>query len=190
MENRLSNSSENKGDAEQNGRRGERERAAFGPGEAAGCVADDNPRSRPPYGDLGRYRSRGLDFAQLARDNRRRDSGFTREWDQTIPVVTRGPGGDPGGGGRLCSTHRGKGPRGYRRSDDCVREDVCERLSEDRRLDASDIEVTISHGEITLDGTVESTYAKRRAEDAATDVAGVHHVQNNLRARAPSSNAE
>jgi hypothetical protein len=187
MDNRLSNSDENSGAAGQDDVHDQRDGAACGPAEAAGRSARDHDSClRPPYGDLGRDRSRGIDFARLAEDDRGRDGGFTREWDQTIPVVTRGPSGNLGHRGRDM-THRGKGPRDYRRSDETIREDVCERLSDDRRVDASDIEVTVSDGEITFDGTVESSYAKRRAEDTAADVSGARHVQNNLRVRPPAA---
>jgi len=48
-------------------------------------------------------------------------------------------------------------------------------------VDASNIEVTVSNGEVTLTGTVDSRAAKRRAEDRAESVSGVCNVQNNLR---------
>ena len=75
----------------------------------------------------------------------------------------------------------GKGPKGYRRSDDRIREDVNDRLTEDRWLDASDIEVAVSECEVTLNGTVASRADKRRAEDCVERISGVKHVQNNLR---------
>jgi osmotically-inducible protein OsmY len=80
--------------------------------------------------------------------------------------------------------HRGRGPRGYKplgRADH--RADVHRALRDDHDLDATDIEVRVSEGEVTLDGTVASRFAKRRAEDCADDVTGVDHVQNNLRVR-------
>jgi osmotically-inducible protein OsmY len=79
--------------------------------------------------------------------------------------------------------YRGRGPKGYRRSDDRIREDVNDRLTDDPYLDASDIDVSISHSEVTLNGTVDSRYARRRAEDLAENISGVIHVQNNLRVR-------
>ncbi|MEO8714216.1 MAG: BON domain-containing protein [Acetobacteraceae bacterium] len=79
--------------------------------------------------------------------------------------------------------HRGRGPRGYTRSDERIREDVSDRLTENPVLDASDIEVTVAGGEVTLAGSVDSRYSKRLAEDLADDVSGVKHVQNNLRVR-------
>jgi hypothetical protein len=79
--------------------------------------------------------------------------------------------------------HRGRGPKGYTRSGERIREDVSDRLTDDPHLDASDIEVSVEGTEVTLKGTVESRGAKRRAEDHADDVTGVTHVQNNLRVR-------
>ncbi len=50
---------------------------------------------------------------------------------------------------RWEGTHRGKGPKGYQRSDDRIRDDVNDRLSDDAFLDASNIDVTVSSGEVT-----------------------------------------
>ncbi len=80
-------------------------------------------------------------------------------------------------------SHRGRGPKGYRRSDDRIREDVSDRLADDSWLDASDIEVRVENGEVTLTGFVASREDKRRAETLAEDVSAVDHVQNNLRVR-------
>lgn len=75
---------------------------------------------------------------------------------------------------------RGKGPKSYRRSDERIREDVNEQLSEGY-LDASEVEVTVVEGVVTLSGTVNSRSDKRRAEDIAEDVRGVKNVENRLR---------
>jgi osmotically-inducible protein OsmY len=77
--------------------------------------------------------------------------------------------------------HRGRGPKDYRRSDERVREDVCERLMEDEWLDASNIEVTVAECEVTLNGSVNSREEKRRAEDLAEQVFAVKDVVNRLR---------
>ena len=77
--------------------------------------------------------------------------------------------------------HRGRGPKGYRRSDERIKEDVSDRLAEHAYLDASDIEVAVKEGEVTLSGTVTHRRDKRAAEDLAEDVSGVKNVQNNLR---------
>ncbi|MGQ9367205.1 BON domain-containing protein [Azospirillum sp. A39] len=85
--------------------------------------------------------------------------------------------------------HRGKGPRGYRRSDERIRDDVNDRLTDDAYVDASDVEVAVKEGEVTLGGFVDSRAAKRRAEDVVDAVSGVAHVQNNLRVRTPRGTA-
>jgi osmotically-inducible protein OsmY len=85
--------------------------------------------------------------------------------------------------------HRGRGPKGYTRSDDRIREDVNDRLSDDPHVDASDIEVAVSSCEVTLSGTVDSREAKRRAEDIAERVSGVKHVQNNVRVQQQTAGA-
>ncbi|HYF53542.1 MAG TPA: BON domain-containing protein [Salinarimonas sp.] len=94
-----------------------------------------------------------------------------------------GIGGNGYAGDRTDGPHRGKGPRGYRRSDPRILEDVSDRLMDDPHVDARSIEVRVEDGEVTLDGTVGSRWEKRRAEDLAETVSGVAHVQNNLRVR-------
>jgi osmotically-inducible protein OsmY len=83
--------------------------------------------------------------------------------------------------------HSGRGPKGYRRSDDRIREDISDRLMDDPFIDASEVEVTVEGSEVTLSGSVDSRASRRRAEDLAERVSGVTHVQNNLRV---SSGAE
>jgi osmotically-inducible protein OsmY len=77
--------------------------------------------------------------------------------------------------------YRGRGPKNYRRSDERIREDINDRLTEHEYLDASDIEVTVVAGDVILSGEVDNRHAKRLAEDIAESVTGVSNVQNNLR---------
>lgn len=79
--------------------------------------------------------------------------------------------------------HRGRGPRGYRRSDERMLEDVSDALTWNGALDASEIEVEVEDGEVTLRGTVESRWAKRLTEDLAESVVGVRDVHNRLTIR-------
>lgn len=90
--------------------------------------------------------------------------------------------------GHRAADHRGRGPRNYRRTDRRIEEDVSEELMQDRWLDATAIEVSVSDGEVTLNGTVDSREAKHRAEDLAEKVPGVRHVQNNLRVELTNAN--
>lgn len=91
--------------------------------------------------------------------------------------------GDDEAEARREADHRGRGPKGYVRSDARIEEDIHDRLTDDRFVDAREITVSVKDREITLDGTVESRRAKRRAEDCADRISGVTHVQNNLRVR-------
>jgi osmotically-inducible protein OsmY len=93
-----------------------------------------------------------------------------RRWTGGERAVPRGP-------------YTGRGPRGYQRADERIREDVCERLREHGALDASDMEVSVAGGEVTLRGSVSSRWAKREAEDVADTVTGVQDVHNELRVR-------
>jgi osmotically-inducible protein OsmY len=85
------------------------------------------------------------------------------------------------GGGEERGRFRGRGPRGYSRSDDRIREDVCDRLTDDPWIDASDIEVRVQNGEVTLAGLVRERQDKRFAEDLVDDIPGVREVHNQLR---------
>jgi BON domain-containing protein len=84
---------------------------------------------------------------------------------------------------RNLSGHYGKGPKGYVRSDERIREDVSDRLSDDDEVDASDITVIVKSGEVVLEGTVSDRHSKHRAEDIAESVSGVREVTNHLRAK-------
>jgi osmotically-inducible protein OsmY len=79
------------------------------------------------------------------------------------------------------SNFSGRGPKGYRRSDERIREEICDRLTDDWRVDASEVEVNVNNGQVTLSGSVHSREEKRKAEDMTESIPGVHDVHNNLR---------
>lgn len=83
--------------------------------------------------------------------------------------------------GQMPGRYRGVGPRGYRRSDERILEEVNDRLTDDPAIDATDIAVAVAQGEVTLSGTVDHRAARRHAEDVTERVSGVTHVQNDLR---------
>ena len=85
------------------------------------------------------------------------------------------------GAGLGQRSFRGIGPRNYTRSDERIREDVCERLTQDDDLDASEIEIKAEQGVVTLEGTVEERWMKHRAEDLAESCSGVREVENRIR---------
>lgn len=97
--------------------------------------------------------------------------GFDYDRDIPIPV----PGFESG------RNFAGRGPRGYRRSDERIHEDICEILTRHPEIDATDIDIAVENGVVTLSGTVEDRYTKRLAEDVAELTLGVHEVENRLR---------
>lgn len=141
------------------------------------------------YGrDHGRDGDFGADRRHL--NEGRRPAEDRSFWSQTRDEVSSWFGDDEAIRRRQADElragqHRGRGPKGYTRSDDRIREDVSDRLTDDYRLDASDIEVTVNGAEVTLGGTVQHRMDKRRAEDLVDQVFGVKHVQNNLRVKEP-----
>ena len=91
------------------------------------------------------------------------------------------------GGAREHEDYTGRGPRDYRRSDERIREEVSDRLTDDYRVDASDIAVEVKDGEVTLTGTVATREQKRRAEDLVEATSGVRDVTNSLRVQREGS---
>jgi osmotically-inducible protein OsmY len=75
----------------------------------------------------------------------------------------------------------GRGPKGYRRSDERIREDVSDRLEQHPHIDATEIEVQVRDGVVTLTGTVDERHVKRMTEDVCESVPGVKDVVNHLR---------
>jgi hypothetical protein len=77
--------------------------------------------------------------------------------------------------------HTGRGPQGYRRSDERILEEINYRLTMHGQLDAREINAQVNNGEVTLTGSVESRRARRLAEDIADSVTGVMDIHNELK---------
>jgi osmotically-inducible protein OsmY len=84
----------------------------------------------------------------------------------------------------------GRGPKGYQRSDERLKEDLCDRLTADPEIDATEIEVLVQNGEVTLQGSVPERAMKRGAEDSAEEISGVQQVHNRLRVEARPSDED
>jgi BON domain len=91
-----------------------------------------------------------------------------------------GRSGEGWGGMSERGRYAGRGPKNYVRSDQRIWEDVNECLTENAYIDATDIEVQVKEGEVTLTGAVEDRRSKRLAEDLAESVTGVKEVHNQL----------
>jgi hypothetical protein len=112
-------------------------------------------------------------FLRRAEGNRfsRSDAGRYDQWRrEDVPEDDRWSG-----------PYAGRGPKGYRRSDERIHEDVCERLTQHPAIDASDIEIAVSDGDVTLSGQVESRAVKHLTEAMVETVSGVKEVHNHLR---------
>lgn len=85
------------------------------------------------------------------------------------------------------SSFRGIGPKNYKRSDSMIKENVNETLYRSTAVDATDIEVFVNGGTVTLKGIVDSREQKKMAEYAIEHLAGVSDVFNELRVRKDES---
>lgn len=159
-----------------------------------GNYGDRGMESRNRYGTSGYGGNYGANYGGAYNSGyseysgRSERPGRDREernwWDRTTDEVSSWFGDEEAEGRRERDrqmNYRGKGPKNYNRSDDRIKEDVNDRLSDDPFIDATEIEVTVQNAEVTLVGMVSDRSEKRRAEDLAESVSGVKNVENRLR---------
>ena len=148
------------------GERGPRGSTTYGPGGERGYEGEYQGQGAGRYGY--RYEGEGTGW--------RGTFGRGEPWE-------RGEEREQGPMARLKEGVRkltGKGPKGYRRSDERIQEDVSERIARSG-VDASGVEVKVASGEVTLTGFVERREDKRLLDDLVDDVFGVEEVHNHLR---------
>jgi BON domain len=138
-------------------------------------------------GDWGRQGSWGTygNRPSFDRDDERNVQGESSRgrYDQ----YGGGMGSYAGGFGAFgAGRHAGRGPKNWQRSDERIKEDVNERLTEHPHIDATEIDVQVRSGEVTLSGSVEDRRIKRMVEDLVEGVSGVKEVHNQLRAHSGS----
>ena len=75
---------------------------------------------------------------------------------------------------------RGQAPKNYTRSDDRLKEIVCDTLV-DRGCDCSEVEIDVTDGVVNLSGSVHERGEKHEFEWIAASVNGVKDVENRLR---------
>jgi osmotically-inducible protein OsmY len=78
-----------------------------------------------------------------------------------------------------------RGPKGYQRSDERLKEDISERLMQAHDVDSSEVTVNVEAGKVTLEGTVPSRYMKHYIEDLADACPGVQDIDNRIRVIGP-----
>jgi osmotically-inducible protein OsmY len=142
-------------------------------------------QSNQNYGqESGRYggqsnQNYGQDYGRYGGQSRNDEGNYGQSLDQD-----RARGASAGYGQYRTSyregPHTGKGPKGYKRSSENLKEQVCDHLERNGDLDASEIEVEVKDCEVTLSGKVSCREDKRDAERCAESVDGVKDVHNRL----------
>jgi osmotically-inducible protein OsmY len=96
-------------------------------------------------------------------------------------------GGMQAGWGQTETSRSRKGPKNYARSDERIREMVCERLVDEQGVDVSEVSIEVKNGRVELEGTVPSRQMRHRIEDIVDDCWGVQDIENRLRVQTQQS---
>jgi osmotically-inducible protein OsmY len=149
-----------------------RDQGRFGSGEFGAGHYGQQRHDQDRHSGPGNYRQghAGAQFGQ---------TDYARQHEYGVRGRSVGSGG-----------HAGRGPKGYQRSDERIREDVSDSLTDDPDVDASEITVETRGGEVTLTGTVQTREEKRAAEACAEECSGVREVINQLRVSRGSPSSE
>lgn len=83
---------------------------------------------------------------------------------------------------------RRAGPRNYQRTDERIRDEICERLTFTNGVNVREVSVEVEKGVVTLSGTVERRSQKYDIEDIADNTFGVTEVDNRIRVQRQSTN--
>lgn len=84
-------------------------------------------------------------------------------------------------------SHRGRGPKGYTRSDERLKELICERLTDDPNIDASEVTIEVAGQSVKLTGTIDDRRAKYEIEEMVERIGGVKDIDNQLRVQSSQS---
>lgn len=140
------------------------------------------------YGDESRGGTFGRNWNDMGgRQGGRQSGGWQGSGQSDWQQRSGSMGSGSMSSGSMGSTFAGRGPKDYQRSDERIREEVSDRMTDDHDLDASEISVEVRGGEVTLTGTVRTRDQKRRAEDLAEQCSGVGDVTNNIRVKQDDS---
>ncbi|MBL9037871.1 MAG: BON domain-containing protein [Archangium sp.] len=133
--------------------------------------------------DLERsQRESSSSFSTFDRDDYGTHSAFDsgRSFDSSGDRFSRPQNASYNGG--FGSLSKGTGPKGYKRSDERLKEDISERIM-GMGIDASDVEVSVSNGEVTLSGTVSDRSLRYQLENLTDGISGVTDIVNDIRVK-------
>lgn len=167
------------------------------PGEAAGGFDSGRHYSAEPgwgpgYGARGNERSRGHGGEgnfQHGHDPRGPHPD-PAPFDQARGAAPRSPDNDglgsywgrAGRGPMPPAPRYGRGPKGYQRSDERLKEDICERLMwRGEHLDVSEVSIEVKDGNVVLEGAVPERRMKHAIEDVVDECMGVKEIENRIR---------
>lgn len=176
---------EGRGGEQGDGPRGSWERqigGSYGPG-ASGYGASGYGGSDGMDGRTSNTRWNGADGGRMGMSSSAMGGNYgNQEWtSHRQGSQSYGIGGFDSGFGQ-SQRREGKAPKNYTRSDDRLREEICDCLASSGH-DWSDVEVQVSNGEVTLTGNVSDREHKLQAEHMADRVRGVKEVTNQLKVK-------
>jgi hypothetical protein len=162
--------------------RDERDETRFGgvssktPNTLGGPFAENRGRRSADDQSSGRWDNSPFENGKLYNWNKRQ--GWDNYYQDNNTRGFRNHGGAQIG--HDSEGHRGKGPKGYRRPDDSIYHDVCDRLSLSPDIDATHVEVSVKNGIVFLNGKVSDRRAKKIAELEVENISGVSDVNKLL----------
>ena len=131
-----------------------------------------NQVSKSNTGQHGNDRSTSTSYGNMMSSNGRSGSNLSERSDFG--------GNQYSDQSRQSQSFKGLGPKGYKRSDERLQEDIHERLTEAHHIDASEITVRVSEGKVTLEGSVTDRRVKHQIEDLVEACAGVSDIDNRI----------
>jgi hypothetical protein len=177
---------------------GQREQGGYGGGTSygRGGFRGEQQRSYGEFRESGRSSSSQWRPEESSRERQQYGRQYeSQSFDQPYPPGFQGDFGSSqrgrSGFGREgyaeSGVHRGKGPKGYTRSDERLKEVICEKLTDDPMIDASEISIEVTGQTVKLTGTVDDRSTKYEIEELVERCGGVQDIDNQLRVRSGSS---
>jgi osmotically-inducible protein OsmY len=177
---------------------GQREQGGYGGGTSygRGGFRGEQQRSHGEFRESGRSSSSQWRPEESSRERQHYGRQYeSQSFDQPYPPGFQSDFGSSqrsrSGFGREgyaeSGAHRGKGPKGYTRSDDRLKEVICEKLTDDPMIDASEINIEVTGQVVKLTGTVDDRSTKYEVEELVERCGGVKDIDNQLRVRSGSS---